>query len=107
MKYAVAAKEPNVTGPVASVFGRCPWLLVFDDATGAIEVVENTAATQSGGAGVKAAQLVLDHGVDVLVAPKVGPKAHDVLTEGGVRFVFRSSGTAEEALQSAREEMLD
>lgn len=106
MRYAVVAREPNTNGLVSPVFGRCAWLILFDDATGATEVIENPAATASGGAGIQTAQIVLDHDIDVLVAPKLGPKAHEVLTRGGVRFVFLQDISVGEALEAARREDL-
>ena len=104
MKIAVASEGPTWPSKMATVFGRCAYLLIFDTETGATEPIENPGAQAPGGAGVAAAQLVLDHGAQVLVAPKVGPQAHEVLVQADVQIVFQKSGTAGEGLEEARSE---
>ena len=104
MKIAIAMSGPDLSSDLASVFGRCAYLMFYDTETSATEVLANRGVTATGGAGVEAAQIVVDHGTELLVTPKVGPKAHEVLLQAGVRFMFRKGGTAGEALDAARKE---
>jgi len=104
MKIAVASNGPHWSSDVADVFGRSPYFLVFDEEAGSAQVVANPGAGITSGSGVGAAQLLLDHGVDLLAAPKVGPQAHKVLSEGGVRFCFCKGMQARAALKEARRE---
>ena len=73
-------------------FGRAHWFLVVDDETGEmIETLENTARTEASGAGGKAAQLLADKGVGVVVAPEVGPKGLSALTAFGIKAYKQGS----------------
>ena len=70
-----------------------------DPATKAFEVLDNEAAAISGGAGIQAAQLVANAGVDAVVTGSVGPNATDVLAAAGLKVYLGASGTVREALQ--------
>lgn len=89
------------------MFGRCAYLQICDTERGTTEVIANPGAEATGGSGVQAAQVVVDQHADLLVAPKVGPQAHEVLVQAGMRFLFRGGGTVGEALEEARKERLD
>ena len=66
--------------------------MIVDTATNTAEVVENTASTQGQGAGIAAAQLVLDKGVDGVLTGSVGPNAFNAFQVSGVKlFVGASS----------------
>ena len=73
MKIALPVNEDKET--VCISFGRTPLFLVVDAATGEKEYVDNSAAASQGGAGIKAAQILVDNGVDVLLTPRCGENA--------------------------------
>jgi predicted Fe-Mo cluster-binding NifX family protein len=104
MRVAIASAGPGWTSRMAAVFGRSRYFLLFDEEHEATEVVPNPGAETQSGSGVEAAQLLLDHDVDLVVTPKVGPKAHRVLSEAGMRFCFRGHMTCERALREAQDE---
>ena len=104
MRIAVVSAGPYWSSDLAGVFGRSPYILFFDTETGSTQSLANPGAESTGGAGPEAAQFVLSQGAEVLVAPKVGPKAHKVLEAAGVRFVFRKGGASGAALAEARRE---
>ena len=106
MKVAVPTRGEDLTAEVEQRFGRCPRYLIVDLETMDYTVVENTAATMGGGAGVRAAQLVVDQGVEVVIAGEVGPKAFDVLQQAGVRVYARVTGSARDALELLGSEMV-
>jgi len=92
MKIAVPMESLEPTALMASVFGRAPAFLVQDRASGNVTVLENPGTRASGGAGVEAAQAVVDAGATVVIAPKVGPKAQAVLEGAGVEVHVHASG---------------
>ena len=57
MKYACLLEEP-------------PYFYIYDTTTNSGDFIINEAATSSGGAGVKAAQIIVDHCVDRLITPR-------------------------------------
>ena len=100
MKIAISATGKELSDNVADVFGRCPYFILAEVAEGKIitsEVLENEAGNQAGGAGVAAAQLVVDKKAEAVIAKNVGPRATDVLNQFGIK-VYNGEGTVEEAV---------
>ncbi|NLG11053.1 MAG: dinitrogenase iron-molybdenum cofactor biosynthesis protein [Coriobacteriaceae bacterium] len=87
----IAAPVTHGKDAIDTFFGRAPFFAVKDTETGAITFEPNPAAQAEGGAGIKAAQAIVDLGVEALLVPQVGQNAQDVLVAGGVD-VFQSSG---------------
>ena len=79
MKIAIPVDEASMESNVCVSFGRAPYFLIFDTETQNSNFVDNqVAASSSGGAGIKAAQLVVDQGVEALLTPRCGENASDV-----------------------------
>ena len=81
-------------------FGRCSHFVIADSETMNFEVLTNTAAEAMGGAGIQAAQSLVDKGVQVVIAGNVGPKAYQTLSTAGVEIALSASGTVREAIRS-------
>lgn len=64
--------------------------MLKDTETNEVIFIENTAADAQGGAGIKAAQLLVDQGVDVVLSPRLGKNAADVL-EGSKIQLFKTN----------------
>ena len=84
---------------ISPVFGRTPTFTVFKEPESADDgrVLPNPAFSQRGGAGIAAAQFILDHNVTAAVAGNVGPNAMRVLQAAGVA-VYITQGTVADAL---------
>ncbi len=95
MIIAIPMDEKNLTGLVANNFGRAHYYLFYDLESDAANFVENPAAQSRGGAGIKAAQLIVDHQAKVLLTPRCGENAADVLIEAGIKLYRSLVGTAE------------
>ena len=74
-------------------FGRAPYFLIHNTETGTSELIENSAAEAQGGAGIKAAQLVVDKGADALVTIRCGQNAADVFKAADIA-IYRADGTS-------------
>lgn len=84
-------------------FGRCPFFLFAHSDTGEERVVENPAAQAQGGAGLKAAQCVVDGEAEALITVRCGENAAQVLQAAGIT-VYQAEGTgAAENLAALRE----
>ncbi len=90
MKIAIAVKGPMGEEVLDERFGRCERFLFVDTITGERTSKENEAKDM-GGAGIMAAQSVVSQGVEVLIAPDLGPNAFKVISSAGID-VFRSQG---------------
>lgn len=106
MKIVVTSNGADLDAQASPVFGRCPWYLFVDTETIDVEAVENPAMEAASGAGIQAAQFVVEQGADALVTGKVGPNAFDVLRSDDVPVYLLESGTVREAVEAYREGLL-
>jgi len=103
MKIVVTAQGPTADSPVDPRFGRARYFMVFDTETGAFTAhdnVQNPNAAQ--GAGIQAAQAVVELGAQAVLTGNVGPKAFATLQAGSVTIYPGASGTVRKALESLK-----
>ena len=87
MKIAIASKGKNPESQVHEKFGRADYFLITDqDGKEIAETINNNAKNNSTGAGIAAAQMLVDKNVEIVVAGNLGPKAEDVLNIAGIKF---------------------
>jgi predicted Fe-Mo cluster-binding NifX family protein len=100
MKLCITSSGKNIEAKIDTTFGRAPYFLIVDTETDAIEVIENSAASQTQGAGIAAAQLISDKEVDALLTGFVGPNASQALKESGIEVYEGASShdTVKDAL---------
>jgi len=84
MIVMIPVVNDNASTQVAANFGRASYFMLRDTATGAMEFVKNSAADSPGGAGIKAAQIVVDHSPGALLVPQCGQNAADVIRGAGI-----------------------
>lgn len=80
-------------------FARAPYFMVYSDENDQAELVENAAASAQGGAGLVAAQFVVDQGADVLITVRCGENAAKVLQAAEVEIM---KSTVEDAMENIR-----
>lgn len=96
MKIAIPVDEQSMTSGVCPSFGRTPYYLLYESDTKEPLFMENAAAQSQGGAGIKAAQILADAGAAVLLTPRCGENAQQVLQQAGVQLYKAIPGTAQE-----------
>ncbi len=96
MKIALPVNEDKST--VCISFGRTPLFLLVDTETGAKEYLDNSAAASQGGAGIKAAQILVDNGVGALLTPRCGENAASVFQAADVSLYKTVGDSVEENL---------
>ncbi len=87
---------------VSMQFGRCPMFTVITIENGSVvdvRTVPNPGSSASGGAGIQAAQAVVNEGCSVVIAGAFGPNAEQVLRAGGVEMLS-AQGSIENAVKS-------
>ncbi len=99
MKICVTATTGDLNAEVDPRFGRCQYFVFVDSDTMAVEAIPNEAITAPGGAGIQAAQTVVNEGVDVLISGNIGPNAFQVLSAAGVKIATGAYGTVKEAVE--------
>ena len=100
MKIAVSSKDKNLNAEVDQRFGRCRYFLIVDSENMEFNTISNESSTSFGGAGVKAAETVVNNGAEVLITGNIGPNAHRTLAAGNVKIYTGATGTVKDAIQS-------
>jgi len=90
MKIAIPVDEKTLDSNVCASFGRAPYFLIHDTETSDSVFIDNSAATNMGGAGIKAAQIIVDSKANVLLTPRCGENAAFVLKSADIK-IFKTS----------------
>ena len=86
MKVAIPVDERKLESEVCISFGRTPLYLIYDTETKENLFLDNSAIAETAGAGIKAAQSIVDNNVAVMLTPRCGENAADVLKAGGIKM---------------------
>ncbi len=100
VKIAISATGPDLDADVDPRFGRCQYFIIVDAETMQFEALENSSAAAAGGAGISAAQMVANKGVEVVLTGNCGPNAYQTLSAAGVQVISGVSGTVRDAVQA-------
>lgn len=84
MKIAISATGKTMEGSLDSRFGRCKYFVIYDTESEEINVVENKGNTSGGGAGIAAAQQLIDEKIDTVITGHLGPNAFKVIKSAGI-----------------------
>ena len=106
MRIVVSANGMDLDAQASPVLGRCP-VYVFVDLESAdenhsmaFEAVDNPALGAAGGAGIQAAQFVVERGAKAVISGNVGPNAFGVLQAAGVPVYTFGGGTVRQAVEA-------
>ena len=95
MKIAVSAMADNLDAMVDARFGRCAYFVIVEVEGNEIkssEAVKNPGVTAIGGAGIQAAQIVANKGVEALITGNIGPNAFAALSGTGIKVITGIGG---------------
>jgi predicted Fe-Mo cluster-binding NifX family protein len=107
VKIVVTANGTHLDAPASPVFGRCPTYLFVDTETMAFEAAENPAMSAPSGAGIQAAQFVVEGGAQAVLTGSVGPNAASVLQTANVPVYQVLEGTVRQAVEMFRQGQLN
>ncbi|MHB8963964.1 MAG: NifB/NifX family molybdenum-iron cluster-binding protein [Saccharofermentanales bacterium] len=93
MKLAIPVDEKKIDADICISFGRTPYFLIYDTETKESTFLDNIAATSQGGAGIKAAQFLVDSKVDAMLTPRCGENAAAVIQAARIR-IYKTAGTS-------------
>ncbi|MDO0823455.1 NifB/NifX family molybdenum-iron cluster-binding protein [Desulfosporosinus nitroreducens] len=86
MKIAIPVDDKSTETSVSQSFGRTPYYLIYDTESKESVFLDNSAAASQGGAGIKAAQTIVDSKVSALLTPRCGENAADVLKAANIKL---------------------
>lgn len=85
MKIAISAKGKTNDSNLDMRFGRCKYFQIHDTEDENIKVIENKGQMSEGGAGIAAAQQVIDENVDVIITGNIGPNAFELIEKAKIK----------------------
>lgn len=103
MKLAIPVEKKSLDVPVCPSFGRTPLYVLYDTESGKIEFLDNSAAASQGGAGIKAAQLLVDRGIGEVITYRCGENAAQVLNSADIKMYKAEAGTVFENIEKHRD----
>lgn len=106
MKVAIPVDTQTLETSICPSFGRTPFFMIYDLEDGIGEFIINTAADSPGGAGIKAAQLIVDSKVDAVLTFRCGENAATVLSTAGIKMYKAIGGSVQDNLDAMKAEKL-
>lgn len=101
MKIAMPVDENSIESTICISFGRAPYFMIYDNETKDKLFLDNSvAASSQGGAGIKAAQLIVDEKIDVLLTPRCGENATDVFSSAAIKIFKTTSNGINEMIEA-------
>jgi len=108
MKICITSLGQDLDSPIDPRFGRCQYFLLLDEDGKLEQALPNSGIGAVGGAGIAAAQQIVNQGVGVLITGNIGPNASGALMAGKVKVFLGPSGvTAKEAFSMWKENKLN
>ncbi|GAB1476889.1 NifB/NifX family molybdenum-iron cluster-binding protein [Bacillota bacterium] len=96
MKIAIPVDEKTLESNVCASFGRTPYFLIYDIETKESVFIDNSAAASTGGAGIKAAQTIVDNKANALLTPRCGQNAADVIKSADIKIYKTTSASVKD-----------
>jgi predicted Fe-Mo cluster-binding NifX family protein len=84
MKIAISATGKTVKDSLDIRFGRCEYFQIHHTESGEIKVLQNKGQNASGGAGIAAANQLIEEEVDVIITGSLGPNAFELIEKSGI-----------------------
>lgn len=100
MRIAVTAENPNLDSAVDPRFGRCPYFVIVNSDDMSFDALANPHRDRQGGAGIQAAKLMAEQGVQAVLTGSCGPNAVEALNAAQIRFVNGTTGTVRQAVEA-------
>ncbi|MBU4176148.1 MAG: NifB/NifX family molybdenum-iron cluster-binding protein [Proteobacteria bacterium] len=108
MKIVISSTGPDLDSSVDPRFGRAAYFLIVDSESGELhESINNAAGMNAGqGAGIRAAAMVAEKSVQVILTGRLGPKAMAVVEKAKIKVLSNISGTVRTAVEQFRSDAI-
>ncbi len=93
MIIGIPVDKKSMEAKISVHFGRTEFFLLYDTENNSTTFVVNDAMNAQGGAGIKAAQVLVDHNVEALISPRLGQNAFEVISSANMTL-YAADGTS-------------
>jgi predicted Fe-Mo cluster-binding NifX family protein len=99
MKICVSSTGKDMNSTMDQRFGRAAYFIIIDSESMDFEVMDNSAAVSSGGAGIMSSQNIVNKNVEIVITGNVGPNAMNVLKSANIRIMKGLSASVKENIE--------
>jgi predicted Fe-Mo cluster-binding NifX family protein len=101
MIIAFPVDEKSMDAKISDTFGRAPFFLIYSTVSEKKEFLDHRHVAAQGGSGVRAAQVLADHGVKAVIALQCGANAEKAFRKAEVLVyqLFRDRSAQHRILQ--------
>jgi predicted Fe-Mo cluster-binding NifX family protein len=107
MKIGISSSGQSNTSLLDPRFGRCSFFAVYDTDDNSYRFIENKAQNAGGGAGIAAAQQMVDEDAEIIITGNMGPNAYNVIAGAGIKIYRAGNVSLEKAVQLYKEAKLE
>jgi predicted Fe-Mo cluster-binding NifX family protein len=107
VKVAVSSIGKDLNSMLDVRFGRCNYFIIYDTEEGLVKTIENKGRMSGGGAGIAAAQQIIDEDVGAVITGNMGPNAFSLFDNSDIRVYRSGSIKVERAIELFKEGKLD
>jgi len=100
MKIAIPIREKSMETDIHDSFGRAPYYLLYNTNTKENNFLDHRAAVAQGGSGIRAAQVLADNGVKVIITPQCGENAEKILRNAEVLVYKAIPGSIQQNIEA-------
>ncbi len=106
MRIVIPANGADLDAPISPVFGRCANFIFVDteaeseETDPTFEAHANPALQTPSGAGVQAAQFVLQQGAQAILSANLGPNAFRIIQSAGIPVYELTGTTVREVIEA-------
>ena len=98
MIIAIPSKGESISSKADDRFGRADYFIIIEDDK--VSFIENQAKEQASGAGFFAVKTLSEKGVNIVLAPELGPKAFKALKEFEIKaYKYSETKSVQEILE--------
>lgn len=106
MKIAISSFGKSTTDLLNKRFGRCEYFQIYDNENNQVKVIENEGLKAGGGAGIAAAQQLVDENIDTLITGNLGPNAFEIIEKSKISAYKSDEILVEDVLEKFKNNQL-
>lgn len=100
MKIAIPVEDKSMESSICESFGRAPYFMIYDTESKDSVFLDNGAVASQGGAGIKAAQSIVDSQAEALLTPRCGENAASVIAAANIKIYRTINGSIEDNIEA-------
>jgi predicted Fe-Mo cluster-binding NifX family protein len=107
MKIIIPSTGKSWEDKVDDRFGRARGFLLYDEDKNKLSWLSNETNMNAGhGAGIQAAQLVINTGAEILITGQIGPKAREILEKTNIKIYKCVNSSIKQAYNNFKQGLL-